>query len=137
MTTAKQICTESRQVIVSYQALEHDKLVLDFALQDMIEIDESTFENAAVRQAATHIATCTDCRAWDDHRNPERTALTKRAAKYCCSHMFDSVTNPEAQTRFEFSLFRGEDPCWAINEALVFASFCPWCGTRLPNSSFE
>jgi hypothetical protein len=137
MTNTKQICTESRHVIANYQALDHDKLIQDFALQDMIEIDENTFEDNTVREAATHIASCPDCRAWDDDRNPERAAHQKRVSKYCCTHMFDSVTNPEAQTRFEFSLFRGEDPCWAINEALVFASFCPWCGTKLPEAEFE
>lgn len=136
MADLKQICSESKQVIVNHQASEYDKLVLDFALQDMIEIDENTFADAAVQQAATHIATCPDCRAWYDDRNPERIALQKRVSKYCCSHMFDSVTNPEAQTRFKFAFFR-DDPCWAINEELVFASFCPWCGTKLPNAEFE
>lgn len=137
MVDLKQICSESRQVIVNHQASEHDPLILDFALQDMIEIDENTFADAAVQQAATHIATCPDCRAWDDDRNPERVAHQKRVSKYCCIHMFDAATNAEAQTRFEFSLFRGEDPCWLINDKWEFASFCQWCGTKLPNAEFE
>jgi hypothetical protein len=136
LSNTLEICTKSRQTIVDYQAVEHDKLVLDFALQDMIEIDEHTFENPKVQEAATHIATCPDCRTWDDDRNPQRAIHQKRVSKYCCIHMFDSVTNPEAQTRFEFGFIRDE-PCWAINDNYEFASFCPWCGTKLPVKSFE
>jgi len=38
--------------------------------------------------------------------------------------------------RFSFELYRGEDPCWKIDEKLVFASYCPWCGRKLPNKPF-
>jgi hypothetical protein len=40
------------------------------------------------------------------------------------------------EPKFEFTMYRGEDPCWMIDGKTTFASFCPWCGQRLPNRPF-
>jgi hypothetical protein len=34
-------------------------------------------------------------------------------------------------------VFRNEDPCWQINGHDTFASYCPWCGTKLPDHPFS
>jgi pyruvate/2-oxoglutarate dehydrogenase complex dihydrolipoamide acyltransferase (E2) component len=65
-----------------------------------------------------------------------QTLLQLRMAKYCCGMMFHAVTDNDAKTKFTSHVFRGE-LCWSIGEDLCCPSFCPWCGSDLPNSPFE
>jgi hypothetical protein len=39
--------------------------------------------------------------------------------------------------RMRFGTLRDDEPCWFIEERYAFARFCPWCGTKLPEHSFE
>jgi len=132
-----QTCKDSQQIVSRYREQDHDDSVLGMALDGMIEIESATFGDAAVDVAVAHVAECSLCQTWLDELYPIRVELREKLAKYCCASMLDAASNPESEARFTFALFRGEDPCWCINDNLVFAKFCPWCGCKLPQRPFE
>jgi len=49
--------------------------------------------------------------------------------------MYVAIEEP-ADIRISFEMFRGEDPCWKIEGKHTFASYCPWCGQKLPSKPF-
>lgn len=67
---------------------------------------------------------------------PPPSDQEQRMAKYCCPEMYFAATDENAKTKFSFHVFRGE-PCWDIGGDICFASYCPWCGKRLPDRPFE
>jgi hypothetical protein len=82
---------------------------------------------------------CPRCRAWVSTIVPETQYRRQaRLARYCCAGMFCAVEEHDARAtpRFSFGLFRGEDPCWQIDGVNAFASYCPWCGAKLPSGPF-
>jgi hypothetical protein len=88
----------------------------------------------------THIHRCPRCRAWFHAVVPEPILRRQhRQSQYCCAGMFVAVEEWRERPnsiRFSFELYRGEDPCWKIGEKLSFASYCPWCGRKLPGKPF-
>jgi len=51
--------------------------------------------------------------------------------------MYVAIEEPDrADICVSFELFRGEDPCWKSDGKLTFASYCPWCGQKLPAGPF-
>lgn len=135
--STRNLCKDSQQTVSRYKEQDHDDSVLRFALESMIEVEGAGFGDAAVDIAVGHIAKCSLCQAWLDDIYPMRIEAREKLAKYCCATMLDAVRNPQAEARFTFTLFRGEDPCWCINDSVVFVRFCPWCGCELPQRSFE
>jgi hypothetical protein len=86
-----------------------------------------------------HLRECPTCRAWvSTIVSEEHYRRQARLARYCCAGMFCAVEEYESRQtpRFSFLMFRGEDPCWQIDGKDAFAVYCPWCGTKLPNSPF-
>lgn len=134
-------CQNARKVLTAFRAVSHDESILRMALDGMIEIDEGCLGNSKAENAARHVESCAACTAWLDEFYPNRAA--SRAAReqreqiYCCTSMSFAVRDKEAQTRFSFVMFRGEDPCWRINDDYSFARFCPWCGQHLPDGPFQ
>ena len=134
-------CSKARHTISELGSQLTDIPALDLAIQGCIEVEQAHFPDRPIYEAAAHMENCAECQAWSadwlDKLYPERAQRRERLAKYCCVSMFDAVTMPEAATKFTFTLFRGEDACWCINEEYVFARFCPWCGLALPSAPFE
>lgn len=88
-------------------------------------------------KARKHIRSCPKCVEWIHFAIPEHVLeRQRRLAKYCCAGMFVAIEEPDNRNKIEFSLFRGEDPCWKIDGKLSFISYCPWCGKKLPNKPF-
>jgi len=130
-------CHDHQKTVSRFRAQDHDDSILAMALEGMIDIESAAFGDAAVDVAVAHVAECNACQSWLDELYPVRVQAREKLAKYCCAWMMDAVSNPEAEVRFAFTLFRGEDPCWCINDNYVFANFCPWCGGKLPQRPIE
>jgi hypothetical protein len=62
----------------------------------------------------------------------------RRLTEYCCAGMFVAVEQVDGPitNRITFEMFRGEDPCWMIDDIHSFISYCPWCGKKLPKRPF-
>ena len=141
-STADPKCVEVRQTITAYAKTDHNETVLSMALEGMIEIEDGVLGDAEAESAARHIETCEACTGWLDVFYPKRAALREDAERrrriYCCINMDHAINRTTGrQTTFKFVMFRGEDPCWCINDDYSFARHCPWCGERLPDRSFE
>jgi hypothetical protein len=134
-------CSTARPTISALGGQLADTPALDLAIQGCIEVEQAHFPDKPIYEAAAHMENCVECQAWSadwlDKLYPERAQRRERLAKYCCVSMFDAVTLPDAATKFSFTMFRGEDACWCINDEYVFARFCPWCGQALPHGPFE
>lgn len=134
-------CNAARSVLISYVQRPHNQMVLKMALDDMIEVEDGCLDDDDAENAARHVASCSACQSWLDEFYPDRAQhrdkLKVRQKTYCCSSMWAAIHDTEVQTRFHFLYFRGEDPCWCINDDFSFASFCPWCGQALPEGPFE
>ena len=92
----------------------------------------------AADAAFEHLESCASCTEWFHSIVPNK-ALKRQARmlRYCCSAMFVAVEElDELKNRFIYSLFRGEDVCWRIDGKQTFASYCPWCGQKLPDKPF-
>ena len=128
-------------MLQTYRRHPHNETVLRMALEGLIEIEEGCLENAEAEAAARHVEDCGACRGWLDDLYPQRRGeaqeRARRASLYCCLSMQFAVRDPAAQTRFSFTFFRREDPCWCINDDYCFARHCPWCGESLPDGPFE
>jgi hypothetical protein len=86
-----------------------------------------------------HIRECPKCREWFHFITPTNILQRQhRLSKYCCAGMFCAVEESTSRSTpcFSFTMFRGEDPCWMIEGISAFASYCPWCGKKLPNGPF-
>jgi len=86
-----------------------------------------------------HLTTCKSCRDWVTIMIPKTTLdRQRRLADYCCSGLFCAVEEFEVQNgeRVVFTMWRGEDPMWQIGGKHTPISFCPWCGTRMPNEPY-
>ncbi|MCC4607795.1 hypothetical protein LL967_07915 [Xanthomonas campestris pv. zinniae] len=138
MTT--KTCSAARHTVSTmHRQIETDP-ALKLTFEGAISVDEENFPNRSTYEAALHVEGCPACQSWLsnwlDAKAPERIKHRERQAKYCCLHMFEAVTDPAAEIRFSFELFR-LDPCWLINEHYAFANFCPWCAQKLPGHAFE
>jgi hypothetical protein len=84
----------------------------------------------------THIRGCPECQIWLKNQVPVAIfERHERASHYCCFTMFVAVEE-KGGNRVTFELYRNEDPCWKIDGKRSFISFCPWCGSRLPDKPF-
>lgn len=91
-------------------------------------------------KAVKHLRECPKCRPWASTIvSPEMYRRQAALAKYCCAGMYCAVEESEQRggPRLSFTMFRDEDPCWQINGDNSFISYCPWCGTRLPDRPFR
>lgn len=133
-------CKTTREILLEYREQPHNESVLKMALEGIIEIEDGCLKAKDAESAARHVETCSECQSWFDAFYPKRAAETKRLQQlqstYCCSAMSLSVRQLDEQTRFKFIMFRGEDPCWCINDDICFARYWPWCGERLPDEPF-
>ena len=129
------ICRGHREWLVDRFKIEAS-IALRYFSDDLpvSEGDRGTDENAA-----RHIRKCPKCREWIHSIIPENVLQRqRRLTKYCCAGMFVAVEESDeiAKNRIAFELFRGEVPCWMIDGKHSFASYCPWCGSQLPNQPF-
>jgi hypothetical protein len=129
------ICHANRSWLVSRYKLEA-MIALRFLSDDepVAEGDKETD-----RKALDHVRKCPKCRQWIHLVIPSDTLHRQRRLKrYCCAGMFVAVEEADGQSknRIAFELFRGEDPCWMIDGIRSFASYCPWCGKKLPDKPF-
>ncbi|MCL6532123.1 MAG: hypothetical protein K6U12_02435 [Armatimonadetes bacterium] len=91
------------------------------------------------QHALKHIRNCPKCRAWIHAVIPsEVLRRQRRLSRYCCAAMFVAVEEYKLHRvpRIRFTMFRGEDPCWMIEDYAAFLRFCPWCGKPLPDAPF-
>lgn len=139
--TTDDVCRTARHTFVQLRSRIDEDATLMLTIEGMIAVEREHFPDEATYVAAAHIEACPACQGWVgswlDAQFPERVAHRERLQKYCCSHMFHAVVSPDAEVRFSFEMFRGEDPSWCINGDYSFARFCPWCGHDLPNQPFE
>lgn len=130
-------CLRARAVLQSCRPTLRDDSVLRMALEGLIEIEDGLLENSLAEDAARHVENCPSCAEWLDEFFPDRAerrkVSEKRTSTYCCSSMRHAVYDADAQTRISFTMFRGVDPCWQINDDPCFARYCPWCGSALPD----
>ena len=93
----------------------HNETVLKIAMVGMIEIENGSLEKADTTEATGHVETRAACTDWLDDFYPDRAdkraEQDRRRSTYCCTYMQYSIEDSEAQTRFKFELFRGEDAC--------------------------
>lgn len=130
-------CIAAREVLQSLGPALRDDSALRMALEGMIEIEDGILGDSGLEDAARHVEICQSCTEWLDEYFPDRAerrkAAEQRTSTYCCPSLRHAIYDADAQTRFSFTMFRGEDPCWQINDDLCFARFCPWCGSALPD----
>ena len=90
------------------------------------------------QRAIDHVRKCPKCRAWIDAVVPADVLRRQsRLTRYCCAGMFVAVEEADqGSIRVTFEMFRGEDPCWMFDGNHTFASYCPWCGKKLPSKPF-
>lgn len=103
---------------------------------DEVPIVEGDMETD--RKSMDHIRKCLRCRGWLHKVVPAETLRRQsRLTRYCCASMYVAIEEPDrTDIRVGFELFRGEDPCWTIGGKRTFASYCPWCGQKLPPGPF-
>jgi hypothetical protein len=129
------ICRRHREWLIGSYA-SPDTIVLRYFSDRMPTREKDRSEDAS---SVRHLRECPRCRAWASSLLPEEQYRRQaRMARYCCAGMFCAVEEHETRgtPRFSFELFRGEDPCWQIEGNNAFASYCPWCGAKLPNEPF-
>jgi len=129
------ICQAQREWLVSRYKSEA-MLALKFFSNDepVPEGDRQTDQ-----KAIDHVRKCPKCRAWlHSVVPPDVFRRQSRLTRYCCAGMFVAVEEADEMTknRVTFEMFRGEDPCWMIDGKRTFASYCPWCGKKLPDKPF-
>jgi hypothetical protein len=126
------ICIRNREWIVNRYQLDAS-IALRFLGTDMPVRTEERDED---EKALKHLRECPKCRAWVHEIVPaDMFRRQSRLVRYCCAGMFCAVEEPR-EVSVSFELFRGEDPCWKIDEKRAFISYCPWCGKKLPNQPF-
>lgn len=129
------ICRGHREWMVDRFKIEASIALRYFS--DDLPVSED--DRATDESAARHIRKCPKCREWIHHIVPESVLQRqRRLTQYCCAGMFVAVEEADADTknRIAFEFFRGEDPCWMIDGKYSFASYCPWCGSKLPGQPF-
>jgi hypothetical protein len=98
------------------------------------------FTDEAGMIAVKHLRECSDCQAWFRSIIPkEILERNDKASSYCCMLMFCAVEEHDLHShlpKFHFGPFR-DDELWWIEGKLACASFCPWCGTKLPDRPFR
>ena len=129
------ICRAHREWLVSRYTREA-MLALKFFSNDepVPEGDRQTDQ-----KAIDHVRKCPKCRAWlHSVVPPDVLRRQSRLTRYCCAGMFVAMEEADEMTknRVTFEMFRGEDPCWRIDGKRTFASYCPWCGKKLPEKPF-
>ena len=102
------------------------------------DVPVSTGDVETDRKSMDHIRKCPRCREWLHVVVPPETLRRQsRLTRYCCASMYVAIEEPHgADIRMSFEMFRGEDPCWKIEGKHAFASYCPWCGQKLPSKPF-
>ncbi len=132
---AMRLCRAHRQWLVGQYRLGEMIVLRYFSHGTAGTSDNDDAESGAW----AHFEECAACRAWISAIVPPSVYLGQsRLARYCCAAMFCAVEEwkERGRPRFEFSMFRGEDPCWKIDDAHSFARYCPWCGKKLPDGPF-
>ncbi|WP_369941751.1 hypothetical protein [Xanthomonas medicagonis] len=134
-------CQHARQIMVRLRPRLDETPERMMMVLGVIEVEAEHFPDRVSFEAAAHVEDCTACQQWRedwlDEEFPERVAHRERFSKYCCVTMYRAITHPDADVRFSFEMFRGEDACWLIDDKYAFAHFCPWCGQALPDHPFE
>ena len=128
------ICRSNREWLVDrYKSIE--SIALRY-FSDDLPIKEG--DRATDEKSLQHVRRCPRCRDWIHAIVPaDVLERQSRLTKYCCAGMFVAVEEPQRSTNhLSFEMFRGEDPCWKIDGQYTFASYCPWCGKRLPSQPF-
>ncbi|MCP3927953.1 MAG: hypothetical protein GY705_02495 [Bacteroidetes bacterium] len=86
-----------------------------------------------------HLLNCPKCKIWfHDIIPPAILKRQKRITEYCCVGLFCAMEEYKDRSvpKMEFTMFRGEDPCWVIESKYSFISYCPWCGKKLPDKPY-
>ena len=129
------ICRAQREWLVSRYTSESMLALKFFSNEEPVrEADRQTDQ-----KAIDHVRKCPKCRAWIHSVVPADVLRRQhRLTRYCCAGMFVAVEEADEgiRNRVTFELFRGEDPCWMFDGKQTFASYCPWCGKKLPNKPF-
>ena len=129
------ICLGNRAWLTDYY-MSPEMIALRFFSEE-VPVNNKIKEDE--QKVVNHIRQCPKCREWFHSIVPTNVLQRQhRLSKYCCAGMFTAVEEStiRATPRFSFTMFRGEDPCWMIDGINAFASYCPWCGKRLPDKPF-
>ena len=129
------ICRAQREWLVSRYKSEA-MLALKFFSND-VPVPEA--DRQTDQKAIDHVRKCPKCRAWIHSVVPADVLRRQsRLTRYCCAGMFVAVEEADerSKNRVTFEMFRGEDPCWMFDGKRTFASYCPWCGKKLPDKQF-
>lgn len=129
------LCRAQREWLVS-RYRDEPMIALKF-FSDGLPVAEH--DAATDTKAIQHVRQCPKCRAWFHRVVPDDILRRQhRLTRYCCASMFVAVeeASPTSADRVSFELFRGEDPCWKLGDAMSFLSYCPWCGKQLPDRPF-
>ena len=130
------ICRRNRDWLIEHYR-SGEAIVLRF-FSDAPAVD--TERKAEEGKAIKHLRECPRCRPWTGTIVPEHMYRRQAAlARYCCAGMYCAVEEHAERggPRFSFTMFRDEDPCWQIDGHDAFASYCPWCGRKLPDRPFR
>jgi len=95
------------------------------------------------KQAVKHVQNCNACKSWLKNRIPKTEyERLSRIQKYCCPIMYGSVEKSRMISGIHLSYRQyRDDPTWILDwpgrkAGIVEFSFCPWCGSKLPNEPF-
>jgi len=128
------ICRKSRKELVAKYHLVEMIALEYFNIKNLVHSDTEIPD-----KLLSHLIKCPKCIDWFHEITPKSVLKRqKRLTEYCCSGMFCAVEEHKErkQIKIEFTMFRGEDPCWIIDGKYAFISYCPWCGELLPRRPF-
>lgn len=130
------ICRRNRDWLIDHYKVAEMIVLRFFSDAPPVNAKYKAEEEKAIK----HLRECPKCRPWtstivSEHMYRRQANL----ARYCCSGMYCAVEEHAERggPQFSFTMFRGEDPCWQINGHNTFASYCPWCGKKLPDHPFR
>ena len=98
--------------------------------------------DGVLQESVRHAQTCESCRSWLKGIVPlDEEDRLSRLEKYCCPVMFGAVEyKDEDELHIRLLQFQGES-VWAITNfgtigGSLLISYCPWCGSKMPNENF-
>ncbi len=130
------MCRRTRDWLIEHYKQAEMIVLRFFSDASPVNPQYKTEEEKAIK----HLRECPKCRPWVS--TIVSAPIYRRQAnlaRYCCAGMYCAVEEHEERggPQFSFVMFRDEDPCWQINGHNTFASYCPWCGKKLPDHPFR
>lgn len=136
----EEIQVETEEQILPICRRNREELIAKYHFVEMIALIYFRTDNTeTINKDVQHLKKCPKCIKWLHEVTPkEIIKRQKRLSEYCCVGFFSAVEEykQNMEARIEFTMFRGEDPCWMISKKYSFIKYCPWCGTKLPDRAF-